>query len=243
MGKNKYTNNTTANVEEVETTEEETTEEETTEEETTEETQTEETPIETEETQTEETEEEVKVVNNTTSADIAAIINNKEISLTNKLTLVANTLTGAEKEVFNSLININKICGQYAPHEATVNSEQKYFARHFVKLVELEDEKFTMFMRYLRWAFVSLSNGKLAVEENRFTFLNGTTGVDPVNAFAFTHNKEDSEITTFICIFTIMDIQKDAAGTSAAGKINLDKIQSVHNISDALLGRLKKFYA
>ena len=240
MGKNKYTNNTTANVEEVETTEEETTEEETTEE-----TQTDETPVETEETQTEETqtEEEVKVVNNTTPADIAAIINNKEISLTNKLTLVANTLTGTEKEVFNSLININKICGQYAPHEATVNSEQKYFARHFVKLVELEDEKFTMFMRYLRWAFVSLSNGKLAVEENRFTFLNGTTGVDPVNAFAFTHNKEDSEITTFICIFTIMDIQKDAAGTSAAGKINLDKIQSVHNISDALLGRLKKFYA
>ena len=230
MGKNKYTNNTTANVEEVETTEEEITEE----------TQTDETPVETEETQTEE---EVKVVNNTTSADIAAIINNKEISLTNKLTLVANTLTGAEKEVFNSLININKICGQYAPHEVTVNSEQKYFARHFVKLVELEDEKFTMFMRYLRWAFVSLSNGKLAVEENRFTFLNGTTGVDPVNAFAFTHNKEDSEITTFICIFTIMDIQKDAAGTSAAGKINLDKIQSVHNISDALLGRLKKFYA
>lgn len=240
MGKNKYTNNTTANVEEVESTEEETTEEETTEE-----TQTDETPVETEETQTEETqtEEEVKVVNNTTPADIAAIINNKEISLTNKLTLVANTLTGTEKEVFNSLININKICGQYAPHEATVNSEQKYFARHFVKLVELEDEKFTMFMRYLRWAFVSLSNGKLAVEENRFTFLNGTTGVDPVNAFAFTHNKEDSEITTFICIFTIMDIQKDTAGTSAAGKINLDKIQSVHNISDALLGRLKKFYA
>ena len=115
--------------------------------------------------------------------------------------------------------------------------------REGFELVELEDEKFTMFMRYLRWAFVSLSNGKLAVEENRFTFLNGTTGVDPVNAFAFTHNKEDSEITTFICIFTIMDIQKDAAGTSAAGKINLDKIQSVHNISDALLGRLKKFYA
>ena len=175
--------------------------------------------------------------------DIPAVVKDDTLTLKEKLETISKGLTGAQKIVWNSMIALDAVCGMYGAHEPTVNSEQRYFARHFVTLNDLTEDEFTTFMSYLRWGFKKLSDAELAKEEGRFVFLNGTTGIDPMNSLIFCHDKDESEINTFVILMTIFDTQKDLKESGTTKKSDLSRLNPNHNISEDLLSKLNKFYA
>ena len=175
--------------------------------------------------------------------DIPAVVKDDTLTLKEKLETISKGLTGAQKIVWNSMIALDAVCGLYGPHEPTVNSEQRYFARHFIALNDLTEDEFTTFMSYLRWGFKKLSDAELAKEEGRFVFLNGTTGIDPMNSLIFCHDKDESEINTFVILMTIFDTQKDLKESGTTKKSDLSRLNPNHNISEDLLSKLNKFYA
>lgn len=175
--------------------------------------------------------------------DIPAVVKDDTLTLKEKLETISKGLTGAQKIVWNSMIALDAVCGMYGAHEPTVNSEQRYFARHFIALNDLTEDEFTTFMSYLRWGFKKLSDAELAKEEGRFVFLNGTTGIDPMNSLIFCHDKDESEINTFVILMTIFDTQKDLKESGTTKKSDLSRLNPNHNISEDLLSKLNKFYA
>lgn len=175
--------------------------------------------------------------------DIPAVVKDDTLTLKEKLETISKGLTGAQKIVWNSMIALDAVCGMYGAHEPTVNSEQRYFARHFIALNDLTEDEFTTFMSYLRWGFKKLSDAELAKEEGRFVFLNGTTGIDPMNSLIFCHDKDESEINTFVILMTIFDTQKDLKESGTTKKSDLSRLNPNHNISEELLSKLNKFYA
>lgn len=175
--------------------------------------------------------------------DIPAVVKDDTLTLKEKLETISKGLTGAQKIVWNSMIALDAVCGMYGAHEPTVNSEQRYFARHFIALNDLTEDEFTTFMSYLRWGFKKLSDAELAKEEGRFVFLNGTTGIDPMNSLIFCHDKDESEINTFVILMTIFDTQKDLKESGTTKKSDLSRLNPNHNISEDLLSKLNKFYS
>lgn len=175
--------------------------------------------------------------------DIPAVVKDDTLTLKEKLETISKGLTGTQKIVWNSMIALDAVCGMYGAHEPTVNSEQRYFARHFIALNDLIEDEFTTFMSYLRWGFKKLSDAELAKGEGRFVFLNGTTGIDPMNSLIFCHDKDESEINTFVILMTIFDTQKDLKESGTTKKSDLSRLNPNHNISEDLLSKLNKFYA
>lgn len=203
------------------------------------------TTVPTEPTEDVATNEEPTVMQSATPADISAIIKRTDISLLDKIELIAKSVDDRASAVIKSLLALYVLGSKTATRQPdTMNREQRAFVRSFIRLSNQSfAEDFNHAMKYINWVYKQLTDEKV-LDKEVLTLIRGVSPLDPTNSCIFTAGKDDKELITFVYLITVLDVKANAKTPSEkARKIDINKTTADTLLTEEMINKINIFYS
>lgn len=174
---------------------------------------------------------------------IAKIISANDLSLMNKIEQVAKLLPQPSSKIALGLRGLFTQRAYDSNNSVAINIEQKAFYRNFKELLRLPQNDFNEQYKYINWIHKQLIDLEV-IQNEKLPTVAGVSPIHVMNVFLYCANKDDAELTSFVYLFTLLDMRvTDLEGKLKGKAPDLSKVSVKKTLLTAEdVEKINKYY-